>query len=108
MDSDSEPDPEEETEAEMDASTEPEVDAETEPEMEILAQDSRSEAAAKNPVKPRVACSYCGDTFRYSKDFLRLNHSYLEPTFEIGLHVNVRSTYSALNELALPYGPHLE
>ena len=61
MDSDSEPDPEGETEAEMDASTEPEVDAETEPEMEIQAQ----EALAKKPVKARVACRYCGDTFRY-------------------------------------------
>ena len=53
----------------MDASTEPEVDAETEPEMEIQAQDSRTEAPAKKPVKPRVACSYCGDTFRYVKTF---------------------------------------
>ena len=66
MDSDSEPDPEGETEAEMDASTEPEVDAETEPEMEIQA---RIEAPVKKPVKPRVACSYCGDTFRYVKTF---------------------------------------
>jgi len=60
LDSDSEPDPEGETEAEMDASIEPEVDAETEPEMEIQA---RTEAPVKKPVKPRVACSYCGDTF---------------------------------------------
>ena len=82
MDSDSEPDPEGETEAEMDASTEPEVDAETEPEMESQAQDSRTEAPPKKPVKARVACSYCGDTFRYVKNFLkRLNHSYLEPIF---------------------------
>ena len=51
----------------MDASTEPEVDAETEPEMEIQALDSRTEAPAKKTVKPRVACSYCGDTFRYVK-----------------------------------------
>ena len=50
----------------MDASTEPEVDAETEPEMEIQA---RTEAPVKKPVKPRVACSYCGDTFRYVKTF---------------------------------------
>ena len=77
MDSDSEPDPEGETEAEidastepeMDASTEPEVDAETEPEMEIQAQGSRTEAPAKKPAKARVACSYCGDTFRYVKTF---------------------------------------
>ena len=67
MDSDSEPDPEGETEAEMDASTEPEVDAETEPEMEIQAQVGRTEAPAKKPVKARVVCSYCGDTFRYVK-----------------------------------------
>ena len=53
----------------MDASTEPEVDAETEPEMEIQTQDSRTEASAKKPVKPRVACSYCGDTFRYLKTY---------------------------------------
>ena len=68
MESDSEPDPEGETEAEMDATTEPEVDAETEPEMEIQALDSRTEAPAKKSVKPRVACSYCGDTFRYSSN----------------------------------------
>ena len=71
----------------MDASTEPEVDAETEPEMEIQALDSRTEAPAKKTVKPRVACSYCGDTFRYvktlktCKSFLLRAKNFLQTNF---------------------------